>query len=63
MEYDAAGRLQKRTDPNGVELTYTTFLHPTYDQGGREFQAGLGIVDSLSWCGSERVRGFLQTRS
>ena len=39
----------------GIELRYTDFEHPSYDQGGSDFVGGLSIVDAvfhLGWNGA-----------
>ena len=39
----------------GIELRYTDFEHPSYDQGGADFVEGLSIVDAvfhLGWNGA-----------
>ena len=39
----------------GLSLSYAGFAHPTYAQGGAEFEAGLSVVDAvfhLGWAGA-----------
>ena len=47
----------------GIDLVYTDFTHPIYDQGGAPFVPGLSLVDALfnlGWeqTGSLIARGF-----
>ena len=49
MEYDAAGRLTKRTDPNGVVMTYT------YDNVNR-------VLDVTAHRGTTPIADYAYTR-
>ncbi len=34
----------------GIEVTYHSFTPVPYDQGGREFEPRLSILDQIAWC-------------
>ena len=42
----------------GIDLIYSDFVHPTYDQG-HEFIVGLSILDALFHVGWERTAAFV----
>ncbi len=46
----------------GLELRYTDFVHPAYEQPGTNFVAGLSIVDALFNIGWERTAALLAER-
>ena len=43
----------------GVELRYSSFEHPVYEQGNHPFTPGLSVVDALAWQGRNPVRAML----
>ena len=47
----------------GIELRYSDFVHPVYQQRGHEFIAGLSVLDMLFNCGPPAVREVLCVRS
>jgi hypothetical protein len=47
----------------GIELRYTDFRHPTYDQGRPEFLAGLSILDAIFHLGWDRTAALLKQAS
>ena len=45
---------------NGLQLRRSNFVHPVYSQPGKEFAAGLSIVDALFNVGPEEVRAMVR---
>jgi hypothetical protein len=47
----------------GIELRYSDFVHPVYQQGQLPFIAGLSILDMLFSCGPTAVGEALYVTS
>jgi len=45
----------------GIELRFLESQSSPYDQGGRDFVAGLSIIDVLMWNGKEAVKSMLSS--
>jgi hypothetical protein len=46
----------------GIPLIYANFRHPTYDQAGKSFTAGLSILDAGFYLGLDEVADLIGTR-